>query len=141
MKRTVAFVAIVAISITAAHASELNHFVKMNEKATFIEGVDVVQVPTTTEYSLQQEYSVAEDAAAMSAFAVSSDGTQYKSEISEESLSLLRNAIQTLREQGLDSSIFSSGAQSPTKEAAVNDSVSSLQVIVFRTVQGVGINL
>ncbi|GAB6261309.1 trypsin-like serine peptidase [Photobacterium sp. R1] len=129
MNQKIAIAAIAGLCISAANASNLNNFVKLDEKAAFIEGENVVQVPSASEYSLRQKYTAAERAEAMSAVAVSADGTQFTAEISEEALALLEKAIQTMQAQGLDSSFFSAGAHSPTKAAAEDDSMSSSRVI------------
>ncbi len=129
MKRNLVFIALAGLFINNAHANDLNNFVKMNEEATFIEGDNVVHVPEADEYSLQQEYSLAERAAAMGAVAVSADGTQFKADISEETLALLDQAVKIMQEQGFDSSVFSTEPHEATVPALPNDVISPLKVI------------
>ncbi|GAB6261765.1 trypsin-like serine peptidase [Photobacterium sp. R1] len=135
MNRKLIVLALAGICISGANANanananELTHFVEMDEKATFIEGENVVQVPAADAYFQPREYSIAEKAAAMSAVAVSADGTQYKAEISEETLALLESAVKTMQAQGLDASIFTTEPHEPTKPVLPDDTFSTLKVI------------
>ncbi|QUJ66171.1 trypsin-like serine protease [Photobacterium sp. GJ3] len=129
MNRNLIVFAIAGLCISGAHANELTNFVKMDEKAIFIEGENIVEVPEVSDYSFARVYSTAEKAAAMSAVAVSADGTQYKADISEETLAVLEQAVQAMQAQGLDSSIFTTEPHDPTKPALPDDTFSSLKVI------------
>ncbi|WP_298772241.1 trypsin-like serine protease [uncultured Shewanella sp.] len=101
------------LMLPLSQASMFNEFVVSDEKATFIDGKDHVVSPDVDNNTLDHFYVLNERAAAMSAMAVTADGTQYQAQISPKALALFEQAIAVFDSQELSHSLFYHEHQGP----------------------------
>ncbi|CAM3521636.1 Extracellular metalloprotease precursor [Vibrio aerogenes CECT 7868] len=114
MKKNMICLSFAGLFSLGVSANELSQFVEMDQKANFIEGVNIVQPPIADETATFAE-SVAQRAQAMSAVAVNRDGSQSALSLSVEALTALEQAAQGLHRYGLDEKLF----YSPEKAATI----------------------
>ncbi|SHO56772.1 trypsin-like serine peptidase [Vibrio quintilis] len=129
MKKNMICLSIVSLFSFGVYANEVVQFTEMDQKANFIEGVNLIHGPES-DNSVSGADSVAQRAQAMSAVAVNRDGTQYQARISEETLAAFEQAAQILHQQGLDDSLFYTPEKAATK-APLNGRKRDIQNVVI----------
>ncbi|WP_299006853.1 trypsin-like peptidase domain-containing protein [uncultured Shewanella sp.] len=101
------------LMLPLSQANIFDEFVMIDEQATFINGKDHLVSPDVDNHPLDHSYVLNERAAALSAMAVTVDGTQYQAQILPKALALFEQAIAVLERQNLRHLLFNREHQGP----------------------------